>query len=507
MQAGLLWRLRPHESQQVHLCSHAVFCVGQSLMAVYPVVWVCADLGLLTAATEHVWVYTSLDITCKLALVWGCIVVRFLQAFPALHVTIDGSRQFLDASYDVRLTLDLSFRVRGIDGNKSLLHHYLGEGTVMEQEFLGVCHGEDERRKFLDVVRNVDRQGLEVLSPKLTLTLVRHSKGQGGPVPVATECVVSSAQSGLRLVAITFSELLENSGAADVSREDGQLQLPAIPSAHTGLMHFPRDTCGAMPRTPRNVETQSRADSDDGPWSSSGDSIGSDASCLTLASQKPVRWHARNVGALLQNEEEPAFLADVMAEEHPIIGVSAGFLRLSQYSKEDLIGASISFLEQGIPDQMISKSAHKNLASFCKACRLCLPVRRVRSQKSPRSNRSCASSHRSSTGSARSLKSCKSQASLGSIHFTQPNRRRDSSVFVNSTVCSQVMLKNRPYLLGVTWTLAEGLFAKLDGQTLEQNREESSQKLRRIAAALRAQSMRGGPERAGLATPARSEAG
>ncbi|CAE8674572.1 unnamed protein product, partial [Polarella glacialis] len=446
LQAKMLWRLPPHQNKQARTHGRAMFWMAQSLMTVYPVAWIAADLGFMSPVVEQVWVYTVLDVTCKLAFVWGCIVIRLAEAFPAMHVSFAGCHQVLDASYDIRLTMDKQFQISGLHGKKALLQHYVGESEVVGKNFLDLWLVESERTKVIDVMRMLDQNGGETLSPKVTLTL----KGKAGNVSI--ECVVSSMQSGLRMLAINFVSQSEGDDASCNSAMDDRLRsacTPRFSSKDQGDSDSPQEAGEPGPRAP-------------GP---KGRSVS--------------RSHEK-VGFLLDDELEPAFLADVLLAGCPIIGVSEGFLKLSLYPRDKVVGTSISFLEEGIPEYFISKSTAKNLKSYCEACRLCLPSRSYRRW----SGTSSLVSGKSEKTSLSSAKSYRSKASVGDILVVQPNRRQDSSLFVNSCYCSLVILRGRPYILGVPSILGEGALLRAQPNELEKNRQESRLKIQTISDAL-----------------------
>jgi len=423
-----------------------MFWMAQSLMTVYPVAWIAADLGFMSPVVEQVWVYTVLDVTCKLAFVWGCIVIRLAEAFPAMHVSFAGCHQVLDASYDIRLTMDMQFQISGLHGKKALLQHYVGESEVVGKNFLDLWLVESERTKVIDVMRMLDQNGGETLSPKVTLTL----KGKAGNVSI--ECVVSSMQSGLRVLAINFVSQSEGDDASCNSAMDDRL----------------RSAC-----TPR-FSSKDQGDSD------SPQEAGEPGTRAPGPKGRSVSRSHEKVGFLLDDELEPAFLADVLLAGCPIIGVSEGFLKLSLYPRDKVVGTSISFLEEGIPEYLISKSTAKNLKSYCEACRLCLPSRSYRRW----SGTSSLVSGKSEKTSLSSAKSYRSKASVGDILVVQPNRRQDSSLFVNSCYCSLVILRGRPYILGVPSILGEGALLRAQPNELEKNRQESRLKIQTISDAL-----------------------
>lgn len=180
----------------------------------------------------------------------------------------------------------------------------------------------------------------------------------------------------------------------------------------------------------------------------------SEASILTTVSvREHVEWVHQTIGQLMETEKEPAFLADVMSDCYPIVGCSQGFLELTQYSQESILGTSLFFLEEGIPDELISKSTRKNLTSFCQACRF-------------------------SAGMGGRV--------LGDLQVTQPGKRAGGSVFVNCCLCSLVMLRNRPYIIGVPTSIGEGAFAGMSKTALDEHKESSREQVKRIREALQA---------------------
>ena len=59
-------------------------------------------------------------------LLWGCVVIRMIQVFPAVHVTLDGGAQFLGTTYDACLTLNADFKICSASAghNERVLQHY-----------------------------------------------------------------------------------------------------------------------------------------------------------------------------------------------------------------------------------------------------------------------------------------------------------------------------------------------------------------------------------------------
>lgn len=490
-QAHFLWHLPSNGSEEVRSMARRVYLVGQSLMVVYPSVWILSDLRLISPVLEQAYIFTFLDVLCKLVLVWSCIVLRFIQAFPVLHTCFEGSQQFLDASHDVRFTLDGEYRICDVDGKEALLTHYLCASDLLARCFLDICHDEGERRKLMRAVQMVDRQSNDTISPKLTLNLTR-----GGGDVVVTECVISSTQnSGLRLIGITFHEIALEPESASKQRQVSQLTNtsinsppcaePEVRQLTPSVLEMDSASCvgpgacrqaarfwrsgggeghtfkalgrdlggeGVLDRRASLSKEAKDADGKSHVSAMTGMTHRSEASILTTVSvREHVEWVHQTIGQLLETEKEPAFLADMMSDCYPIVGCSQGFLDLTQYSQESILGTSLFFLEEGIPDELISKSTRKNLTSFCQACRF-------------------------SAGMGGRV--------LGDLQVTQPSKRAGGSVFVNCCLCSLVMLRNRPYILGVPTSMGEGTFARMSKSSLDEHKENSREKVRRIREAL-----------------------
>lgn len=157
----------------------------------------------------------------------------------------------------------------------------------------------------------------------------------------------------------------------------------------------------------------------------------------------------RKVGFLLDDDEECAIIADAQIQDFLIVGASQGFLQLTGFTRDAVLGQNCRMMLEGVPEVAISKSARKNLRDFCRMCK----VKRL--------------DH------------------ISEVASVQPNSRRDGSQFVNFFLVGLVQVCNGRYLLGVQKPLGEGLFASLNGRKMEEVSELARTTFKRIRARLR----------------------
>eukprot|EP00927_Polykrikos_kofoidii_P056289 TRINITY_DN50441_c0_g1_i1.p1 TRINITY_DN50441_c0_g1~~TRINITY_DN50441_c0_g1_i1.p1 ORF type:complete len:484 (+),score=58.87 TRINITY_DN50441_c0_g1_i1:37-1488(+) len=116
-------------------------------------------------------------------------------------------------------------------------------------------------------------------------------------------------------------------------------------------------------------------------------------------------------------------LSDPLSHVCPVVGLSAGFRKLSQHSPEDILGRNVRIMMDGVPAVAVSHSAQKDTDDFCRAC--CM----------------------------------EGLSSIGEIFTTQPRARGDGSVFMSMAVLGRVVVRGRPLVLSVYELLCDGLVA------------------------------------------------
>jgi len=162
-----------------------------------------------------------------------------------------------------------------------------------------------------------------------------------------------------------------------------------------------------------------------------------------------VRECYEEVGFLLNDEEDPALLADLESTDNPLVGLSRGFSELTGFSQDKVLGRNCRMLLQGVPEVAISKSVRKNLRDYCRMCRM------------------------------RRLHCISEMTSL------QPNARHDGSQFVNFFLVGLIEVRQRRFLLGVQRYMGEGLFVAMNRWQAEQVAESTRASFKRIRAKLR----------------------
>ncbi|CAE7345622.1 PHOT1 [Symbiodinium natans] len=168
------------------------------------------------------------------------------------------------------------------------------------------------------------------------------------------------------------------------------------------------------------------------------------ASSEPAASSSEVASGYRRAGYILDDEEEPALIADLQLHDCLIVGVSTGFTALTGFPREEALGQNCRMMLQGVPEVAISKSARKNLRDFCRMCKI------------------------------RTLDNISEVTSL------QPNSRRDGTQFVNFFLVGLVQVGTDKYLLGVQRLVGEGLFVSLHGRMIEEVTEAARDTFKRI---------------------------
>lgn len=175
---------------------------------------------------------------------------------------------------------------------------------------------------------------------------------------------------------------------------------------------------------------------------------------LTDAAQigAAVKEGYSSVGHLLDGMEDAVLLVDALCLDGPIVGASAGFTRLTQYTLEELLGNNCRLLLDGVPETAISKSARKNIQDYCRTC-LTVGIEHI--------------------------------AETSSV---QPNRRRDGSMFVNFFMLGLCMVRDHPYILAVQLCMGEGMFVRLTSKDSKRYVEDAREVFRRTRDVLRSSS-------------------
>jgi len=157
---------------------------------------------------------------------------------------------------------------------------------------------------------------------------------------------------------------------------------------------------------------------------------------------------------LLDNIQDPALLVDALCSDCPIVGVTAGFRQLTGYEVEHVIGKNCRMMLEGVPPAAISRSARKNIVSYCSTCQ----VEEIQA--------------------------------IPQITAMQPNVRRDGSYFVNFFMLGMLQVKQRVFILGVQRPMGEGLFAQMSQAETCRVTEASRGVFKRIRDLLSARELR-----------------
>jgi hypothetical protein len=84
---------------------------------------------------------------------------------------------------------------------------------------------------------------------------------------------------------------------------------------------------------------------------------------------KYAQYAHASFGYLLDADEGAACLLDPLCSKCPIVGASDGFVEMTGFALEFLLGKELSMLCDGVPQEAISKSEQENISSFCGLCR------------------------------------------------------------------------------------------------------------------------------------------
>mmetsp|Transcript_82785 Transcript_82785/g.146233 ORF Transcript_82785/g.146233 Transcript_82785/m.146233 type:complete len:649 (+) Transcript_82785:79-2025(+) len=134
----------------------------------------------------------------------------------------------------------------------------------------------------------------------------------------------------------------------------------------------------------------------------------------------------RHAGALLDDLEDMALLADATKETFPVLGISLGFQSFSGYIVKDLIGCHpTEALTRGTPEFAISRSAGHTLDDYCRTC-------------------------------SRADVEYVSESTL-----LQTGTRKDGSHYVGLSLVGLCEVQRRPYILIVQDFVAEGLSSRI----------------------------------------------
>lgn len=152
----------------------------------------------------------------------------------------------------------------------------------------------------------------------------------------------------------------------------------------------------------------------------------------------------RELGHLIDEDDAPALLADALCHDCPIVGVTNGFVRLTGYSRERMLGRNCRVLLDGVPEVAISKSGRKNLRDFCRMCLF------------------------------------PGMSQLSEVTCMQANARLDGSQFTNFFTVGLCFVDKHPYILGVQTLVGEGLLVRMTQSHVRDVAEESRATLLRL---------------------------
>lgn len=151
-----------------------------------------------------------------------------------------------------------------------------------------------------------------------------------------------------------------------------------------------------------------------------------------------------SIGKAIDDDSDAALLADALCVDCPIVGVSQGFVDLTGFPRERLLGQNCRILLDGVPEVAVSRSARKNLRDFCRMCRL------------------------------QGLENISEATSI------QPNTCVDGTQFINFFMVGLCMVARHPYILGIQRRVGDGLFVRLSNDETKQVTEKLRASLLRL---------------------------
>lgn len=161
----------------------------------------------------------------------------------------------------------------------------------------------------------------------------------------------------------------------------------------------------------------------------------------TLEQSLDVMESYQFAGRQVSGVEESLLVLDPMLRGCPIVGASCGFERLTGRPVQELLGKDFGSLSAGVPNEWLSQSSTKNLASFCRSC------------------------------------SEPDLVQIAEAAVVQPQSRKDGSVYMSLSFHSFCVVPCpgglRRYVISVVTSFAEGGLERLHKQKRLQMEEEA----------------------------------
>lgn len=173
------------------------------------------------------------------------------------------------------------------------------------------------------------------------------------------------------------------------------------------------------------------------------------------------------ISGLLAQIEDAIVLADPLKSDCPVTGASPGFLQMTGYSENELLGSNCRLLLNGVPDTAISRSTRQNLRDFCSQCSLPGVVH------------------------------------AGEAWATQPNARKDGTVFVNFFALRLLRILGRPFVLSAHVPAGEGAVVRMSADLSTTLKQEVRNALKRAGKALEESAAKLNISLDSVATPSR----
>jgi len=134
-------------------------------------------------------------------------------------------------------------------------------------------------------------------------------------------------------------------------------------------------------------------------------------------------------------------IADPMQKDCPIVACSTGFITLTGYGMEEIIGRNCRFLLEGVSQDLIDEETRSQCRSFCKSA-----------------NDGSEYSGRTEVMPS-GLSKCWPPLSSGEFICIQTNARKNGELFKNMFCIKQVELDEVPCILGLHAEIPEELWA------------------------------------------------
>jgi hypothetical protein len=155
---------------------------------------------------------------------------------------------------------------------------------------------------------------------------------------------------------------------------------------------------------------------------------------------------------LLDEVEDAALLLDASRHNFPIVCASAGFHKLTGFTREDVLGRSPDVMLEKVPAIAVSRSGQKNFQDYC---RMCSDVR---------------------------------VESISETTVVQQNARKDGSQFTNFSLLGLCEVRGQSYILVVHRLLGEGLSTQVSRARMAETLEESRVAFNQIRSHIHAKS-------------------